>query len=434
MKSAVLLLAVIATARANFNPLDGITDIRKKSTEAAAKALEGLKNIGEDALKSIPKTPDDLKVRRKTIEQMVKEQGYKVETYNDVKTEDGYILTMYRIPEGRDGKKPTKTVLLQHGLMACCTDWLLFGKERSLGYILADLGFDVWLANCRGNYYSRNHTKYNPDKDAAFWAFSWHEIGMYDIPAMIDYILAKTGEKQIYHVGHSQGTTSFYVMTSMRPEYADKITHHVSLAPIGFMNHLKSPLIQLFAGPSDQLGAVLKAVGTGEFMAEDSAINFITDIYCSNLGLNKIICKNALFMACGFNDKQMPIEEIPIIMAYYPSSVATNQMVHYGQEVKSKRFCQFDFGFVKNNKIYMGRLTPPDYELEKITANMTMIYSENDWLSHPIDVERLENAMVNANVKKILAPLDKCNHLDYLFGKDAAKTIYPVVIKILQEN
>lgn len=115
------------------------------------------------------------------------------------------------------------------------------------GYILADEGYDVWMGNVRGNTYSRNHTSFDPDKDDGFWQFSWHQIGVIDIPTIIDYVLEQTGAESLYYAGHSQGTTVFYVMTSMLPEYNNKIKAHVSLAPIGFMNHMTSPLMRIMA-------------------------------------------------------------------------------------------------------------------------------------------------------------------------------------------
>ena len=74
--------------------------------------------------------------------------------------------------------------------------------------------------------------------------FSWHEIGKYDVPAMIDHIIKTTGNKQISYLGHSQGSTTFFVMLSERPEYNDKIKVMFSLAPVAYCSHMVSPLFQ----------------------------------------------------------------------------------------------------------------------------------------------------------------------------------------------
>lgn len=36
---------------------------------------------------------------------------------------------------------------------------------------------------------------------------SFDEMAKYDIPASVDFILKKTGQEQVFYVGHSQGTT-----------------------------------------------------------------------------------------------------------------------------------------------------------------------------------------------------------------------------------
>lgn len=70
-----------------------------------------------------------------------------------------------------------------------------------------------------------------------YWEFSWNEIGSYDLPAFIDTVLAKTAQKSLHYIGHSQGTTSFFVMLSMYPEYNDKIRSFHGMAPVMHINH-----------------------------------------------------------------------------------------------------------------------------------------------------------------------------------------------------
>jgi pimeloyl-ACP methyl ester carboxylesterase len=66
-------------------------------------------------------------------------------------------------------------------------------------------------------------------------------MGMYDLPAEIDYILASTTQKDLSYVGHSMGTTMFFVLMSKKPEYNAKIRHMIALAPVAFLRNTKSP-------------------------------------------------------------------------------------------------------------------------------------------------------------------------------------------------
>lgn len=70
---------------------------------------------------------------------------------------------------------------------------------------------------------------------------------MHDLPAMIDYIVKTTGEKKIFYLGHSQGTTAFWVMASERPEYQDKIRAMFALAPVAYCGRMNNPILQLIA-------------------------------------------------------------------------------------------------------------------------------------------------------------------------------------------
>lgn len=70
---------------------------------------------------------------------------------------------------------------------------------------------------------------------------------------MVDYTLKTAEVEKLQYIGFSQGTTVFWVMTSTKPEYNDKIIAMHALAPIAFVGNIKSPLIRALAPFSNTL-------------------------------------------------------------------------------------------------------------------------------------------------------------------------------------
>lgn len=105
---------------------------------------------------------------------------------------------------------------------------------------MADAGFDVWLPNSRGvTPYSRKHVSKDPeDPNSGFWAFSFTEMGLYDHPAVIDYVLNQTGQTKVRYIGHSQGTSSLFVLLSLKPEYNEKISIASLMAPVAIVENV----------------------------------------------------------------------------------------------------------------------------------------------------------------------------------------------------
>lgn len=179
----------------------------------------------------------------------------------------------------------------------------------SSAYLLADEGFDVWMGNARGNRYSRNHTHFDPDGDhenrKKFWDFSWHEIGVHDVPTIIDYILAETGKPKLHYVGHSQGTTVYFVMCAERPEYNQKIILGNMLAPTAFMTHganLFFHLIHPFVTPLD---SITKLIGLYEFLPSNELYGLIGRDACYDTARFQIICENIIFLISGYSSDQL---------------------------------------------------------------------------------------------------------------------------------
>lgn len=168
-----------------------------------------------------------------SVLQLIADAGYYGEAHQVV-TEDGYLLTVHRVlPAFIDQGRTRKPVFLMHGIVATAADFLITGPNVALGFYLAQCGYDVWLGNARGSRHSMKHPIYSPDSKE-FWQFSWHEIGYYDLAAMIDYILAVNRASQLFFIGHSQGTTTLLVLLSTRPEYNYKIAQAHMMAPSAF--------------------------------------------------------------------------------------------------------------------------------------------------------------------------------------------------------
>lgn len=109
----------------------------------------------------------------------------------------------------------------------------------------------LWSAKTsRWEHHKLKSTEY---LENTYLFFSWHEIGKFDIPAMIDYITNYTNQSQIFYVGGSQGATSFYVAMSMKPEYNKKIRLATLLCPVGFLGRVPYSLFRTLARIWEQI-------------------------------------------------------------------------------------------------------------------------------------------------------------------------------------
>lgn len=186
-------------------------------------------------------------------------------------------------------------ILMVHGIMLTSGDWILLGPDKALSYLLIDNGYDVWLGNSRGNTYSMDHNTLDPLK-REFWNFSFHEMGYYDLPAMIDYILNVTNHTKLFYVGHSQGTTQLLVLLSTRPEYNEKILEAHLLCPVSFCKHVPHPLATIFA---DNFDGIVAATGAFNFGTVPKIMKFLIQI-CAN-PVTIVFCYPWLNSIVGFN-------------------------------------------------------------------------------------------------------------------------------------
>ncbi|XP_050061037.1 gastric triacylglycerol lipase-like [Aphis gossypii] len=407
-----------------------------------------------------------------SVPKIIKRHGYPSETHI-VDTKDGYLLEVHRIPHGKNIKQYRNfPVFLQHGVVASSADWIINGPKKALAYQLADNGFDVWLGNSRGNTYSRTHKSLSPDSEE-FWNFSFHEMGIYDLPATIDYVLERTNRSQLYYIGHSMGSCMFFVMCSMRPEYNYKIRAQISLAPVAYVHHMTSVLNSLVPYAT-QIQKASNWVSKGAFLPQNAASKLVNKYLCGDNAMNSALCKKYIvykmfgedsvqFDMVNWLNTYIPtkceIEQIqhihlgcylqllnpntmyklllylffpgllPIILGHNPAGTSVKTLIHFAQEITTKNFQQFDFGIEKNLEVY-NCSHPPKYNLSNVIAPIAFYYAKNDILADPLDVVELYSRLPN-RLGINLIKFDQFNHVDFLYSKNVTEMVYQSVMNTL---
>jgi hypothetical protein len=80
-------------------------------------------------------------------------------------------------------------------------------------------------------------------------------------------------------------------------------------------------------------------------------------------------------------------------VGHFPDGTSTLILAHLAQRVDLKNFAFYNYGKLKNSKVY-GRSTPPNYNLSAITSkNIILISGVNDFLADPTDMDKLRSQL-----------------------------------------
>ncbi|KFP30560.1 Lipase member M [Colius striatus] len=360
------------------------------------------------------------------MEQIVRYHGYPYEEH-EVVTDDGYYLTMQRIPHGRDNSgTPKRVVLLQHGLALEGSNWVTNLPNSSLGFILADAGYDVWMGNNRGNSWSRKHQEFDFYQEE-YSSYSFHEMAVYDLPAMINYILKKTGQEQLYYVAYSQGTTIGLIAFSSIPELDRKIKMFFALAPVSTVSKAKAPVLWLFKLPE----GLFKLIFGYTVVFDKSNIwkQVISNLCCHSIP--KSFCSLILHLVGGFT-YSLNMEGFlgHFFYVMIPSNAwITNIALLLSQLYQTGEFKYYDYG--SDNMLHYNQMTPHFYELENMKAPFAAWYGGRDWLTVPEDTHTTLSRITNVVYKKYIPEFA---HFDFLWSTKAYEQVYKEILELMKDS
>ncbi|XP_075010151.1 lipase member M-like [Calonectris borealis] len=360
------------------------------------------------------------------IGQIIRFHGYRSEEHQ-VLTDDGYFLTVNRIPGGREeaGSRGSRLpVLLQHGFILDGSNWVSNFPNNSLGFILADAGYDVWIGNSRGNSWSRRHLNLSVDQEE-FWDFSFHEMAMYDLPAMVGFILRQTGQEKLFYVGHAQGSALGLIAFSSMPQLAEKIKMFFVVGPLYTFRSAKGPVASILYFPE----AMIKVIfGRKEaaLLAREPRAALARACSCWLLDRH---CADGLFLIGGFNQKNLNTSRTDVYLSHFPDYTSTKNYLHWAQTAKTGEFKQFDYG-EKNQEKY-NQTSPPFYRIEDMTVPTALWSGGEDWVTSTAETQRLLRRITNLVHHE---HFPDWTHWDHIWGLDAPQRMYRQIIALMEQD
>lgn len=196
----------------------------------------------------------------KSAPELILSRGFDYEFYR-VTTTDGYILGLFRIvhPQSSSETGSKYPIILTNAFATGVNGWMWHPGGHAenikdpkhvdhnsrlngnLAFELANHGYDVWLFNSRGSTFSMNHTTLDPES-REFFKFSYNEIGLYDLPAVIKRIRINSKSRTVGYVGYSDATVRMYILLATKPRFNDILKPVILLAPAARYSDIRTVL------------------------------------------------------------------------------------------------------------------------------------------------------------------------------------------------
>jgi len=368
--------------------------------------------------------------------EFIENRGFKVEKHFAT-TPDSYIIGLQRIPykmtppDGADepveDKQVTRrgVVLFIHGFMQSSEAFVIRKDvHNSIPLVLASAGYDVWLGNNRGNKYSCKHTSKKASHDD-FWDFCLDEMIRYDLPTMIEYVLAQSGAETLTIIGFSQGTAQSFACLSSNSQIAKRVNLFIALAPVSAVKGFSNPVVDNLARSRPDFVFLL----FGKRAILPSA-HFWRKILSRSLFVTAI--DKAILFLFGWTAQCIDPAEKALLYSHIYSFSSTKTVCHWFQIIQSSRFQMFDDAMsstYSSSSTGYSLISLPQYCTNQLQCPVACFYGGKDNLPNT-------SALLSTLPKEKLVFLhkeDEYEHLDFMWAKDTGKKICPKILNLLDK-
>jgi cholesterol oxidase len=326
------------------------------------------------------------------------------------KAADGVGLRLTRYQGGAKGP-----VILSHGLGVSSLIFSMDTIETNLLEYLYAHGYDVWLLDYRNSI----------ELPAATLQASGDDVATKDYPAAVSKVLELTGAKTVQMVVHCWGSTTFFMamlagLKGVRSAVASQIATQIR-APLS--THLKTGL---------HLPSFLKAVGIDSLTAYvDDHESLVAKVYDAGLKLYPLELQNRCTNATCHRITFMyaPLYE------HANLNEATHDNLHEMFGVANMK--AFTHLATLTNAGHLVDFNGKDVympHLDRLAIPITFIHGEQNQCFLPASTEITMSDLAKANGSKLYQRhvIPGYGHIDCIYGKNAAKDVFPYVLEHLE--
>lgn len=450
--------SMIGGGLTRFNPIDfALLDLLPRLFGQKPANENGTKAEYEEYM--LKDTSNDDAVNMSTI-QLIERSGYKYEQHIAT-SDDGYMTVLTRIINPKADRRMLRMppILMEYGGSADSGDYLIGSSIQhhpekwprsfkadgpitswncSLAFVLANNGFDVWLAGTRGSgekdllkVKSRPKDMISKSdigeqnvtagenleeviKSEDYWSFSQDDIIAYEFKSHFDTVMKVTGSSKVSLVSYSLSTPTVLSFLGLRPDYAEKVHGFVSLAPI-FSGQGIGPLLQIVLRTICPL--IPEKVGTlvlTDMLVSKPVRDLIIQI-AKVKPLRYSLIKSIVTLIFGPSAKYQTSLDLNVI-GHLSRELSFREVRQVCQQTQANKLQFYDYGPAKNRVIYKSP-TPPEYDVSNLRIkDWLLVTAANDAIATPAAVQSLLRLVGPKPAAHIVVP--GFNHIDLFVGVD----------------
>lgn len=121
---------------------------------------------------------------------------------------------------------------------------------------------------------------------------------------------------------------------------------------------------------------------------------------------------------------------IPIFLGHAPAGSSVRQLAHYGQTIRRNAFARFYYDPITNLLKY-GRLTPPPFDMSRVTVPAYIHYGLADRETNFRDIHVLADRLANT-IGTFTAERETFNHYDFIWGSNVKAEVYDRLFELMK--